>query len=119
MQANSFWSAPVGGISQCGFRDADELFMNKLGVGGGVRQLGGLTLQAAGWRPAASGRYRAEQALGNATVYQTHVRSDGAKLLLERGASIEAADKVSGWAGGWWRAGGARELAVCARVAVL
>jgi hypothetical protein len=80
--ANSFWSAPTGGISQCGFRDADMLFMNKLGAGGGVRQLGGLTLQVADWTPAPSGSFRAQQALDNATVYQTHTRSDGASLTL-------------------------------------
>lgn len=80
--ANSFWSAPTGGISQCGFRDADMLFMHQLGAGGGVRQLGGLTLQVGQWTAAERGSYHAHQAVENATVYQTHTRSDGVRLHL-------------------------------------
>ena len=84
--SNQFWSAPTGGISQCGFRDGDNLYF-ELGGGGGVRQLGGVTVTAPGFvAAAASGaeEYRAWQRMANATAATRHTRaSDGRALHTE------------------------------------
>ena len=62
--SNQFWSAPTSGISQCGFRDGDNLYF-ALGGGGGVRQIGGVTITAPGFVNAARAgkpeQYRAGQ----------------------------------------------------------
>eukprot|EP01052_Picozoa_sp_SAG31_P021314 SAG31_NODE_1642_length_7657_cov_3.459402_3_plen_419_part_00 len=84
--SNQFWSAPTSGISQCGFRDGDNLYF-ELGGGGGVRQIGGVTITAPGFVNAARAKpeqYRAWQRIANATVRTRHTRgTDGRALLTE------------------------------------
>ena len=98
--SNQFWAAPTSGISQCGFRDGDNLYFS-LGGGGGVRQIGGVTVNAPGFVASAgcSGgggqrgaatctgkpeEYRAWQRMANATVGTLHTRgSDGRSLSTE------------------------------------
>jgi hypothetical protein len=98
--SNQFWAAPTSGISQCGFRDGDNLYF-ELGGGGGVRQIGGVTVNAPGFVASAgcSGgggqggaatctgkpeEYRAWQRMANATVGTRHTRgSDGRSLSTE------------------------------------
>ena len=95
MGANSFWSAPTGGISQCGFRDADNLYDRLLGAGGGVRQLGGLTLQAPVFAGKQHVEYKAQQHVGNASVVLTQTRADGATLRLSSSVLAEENTIVS------------------------
>lgn len=85
--SNQFWSAPTSGISQCGFRDGDNLYF-ELGGGGGVRQIGGVTITAPGFVSAARAgkpeQYRAWQRMANATAATRHTRgSDGRALATE------------------------------------
>lgn len=98
--SNQFWAAPTSGISQCGFRDGDNLYF-ELGGGGGVRQIGGVTVNAPDFVASAgcsggggqSGaakctgkpeEYRAWQRMANATVGTRHTRgNDGRSLATE------------------------------------